>query len=267
MKTKMRKVGIIALLTAMIMTLVTTVSAETVGEGITVGGVNLGWVIVIVGIVVAGLAYWDVLSKKLIVGGIILIVVGAIFLVPYETTTIVTTTDDDCCDFEFSGAVIHAGAHDITSVWDEDDQSWTIPLTVADSSDGNLTGHCASLNITFDPIGSGKTANDICTVHFESDYLMKYGGEYIVSEDSTNYMAIWTTEDGTEYIDDSLDITADSSDWARINFTFNNGTAGNWVTELDAVGDGKTFYITMSNDCASWTETITVKLIVVSYTA
>jgi len=272
MKGKSKILGIIALVMAMVGTLVTTASATTLGDGIAIGGYNVGWILVAIGIFVIVLTLLKLLEgKKFMTGAIVLILIGAILLVPYETQTIVTTDDDDdCCDFEYTCAVVNgadATSKDIQGVWDEDSKTWTLPITVTDSQDGNLSNNFAALNITFDPIGSGKTSDDICTIHFETDYLMKYGGEYLLDEDSTNYIAIWNSALGsTNYIDDSIDITAGSTAWARLNYTFNNGTAGNWVTELDAIGDSKTWYITMTNDCGTWTDTITVKLIVVAYT-
>lgn len=273
---RMKKPNVlIMMLVSSILTIVgsITASAESVGAGYTIFGYSAGWVFIGIAVIVIALILLKVLSteiaKKAWAVAVALLFVGLILVaVQTPTATTTTTTEDSCPDFEITGTAVTSGTDYITTtVWDEDTLTLTVPLTVQDSSDGNLTCHKTGLNLTFDPVGSGYTADDITTVKFSSDYLMKYGGEYILDEDSTGYLAVWTTNDGTEYYDDQMDITADSSDWAQIDFTFVNATSGSWVTELDAIGDSKTWYISCSNDCGTWSETITVTAIVISYTA
>jgi hypothetical protein len=251
-----------------------TVSAEALGADYSVYGVQVGWWLIAIGAVILILGKADIISKDIILGKAIvifiaLIVIGALLVVPMDTPAQeADTTGKTCPDFEITGSAINTGTDYIgDTVWDEDTYTLTVPLTVQDSSDGNLTGHKAGLNLTFDPVGSGYETTQIVTVTFSSDYLMKYGGEYILDEDSTGHMAIWTTTEGTEYYDDQIDITAESSDWAQIDYTFVNATAGSWVTELDAIGDTKSWYINLANDCGTWSQTVTITAIVVSYTA
>jgi len=207
--------------------------------------------------------------KKFATLGIGIIVIGAIFVIPIEApedapSTIVPTSD--CCEFEVTGSAVTTGSNYISdTTWDEDTLTLTVPLTVSDSSDGNLSAHKTGVNLTIEPLCDTGDADKYRIYSVESDYLMKYGGEYLLDEDSTGYSAIWTTEEGTEYYDDNIKIGDDTSDWAQIDYTFVNGTAGSWVTELDSIGDSKTWYVTIANDC--FTETITIQAIVVSYTA
>jgi hypothetical protein len=253
-----------------------TASAEALGEKYTISGIQIGWWIICVGAIIAIVALTDIIDKKkFTVLGLAILIIGAIFVIPIETTTevppptgYIIDEEEDCCPFDITGSAVITGANYIASaVWDEETLTFTVPITVSDASDGNLTDHKTGLNLTFDPLCVGATADDIENVHFSTDYLMKYGGEYMLDEDSTGYSAIWTTSEGTEYYDDVMKITADTSGWAQIDYTFVNATSGSWVTELDAIGDSKTWYITASNDCGDWSETITVTLIVVAYTA
>jgi len=267
----MRKRNQIAVFMAsMLMLVMTAISAcaEALGDSMNIGGYNLGWILVGVAVVLAlvgVLGYGNV--KKFGTFAVVLLLLGGLLLIPFETATVPTgQVVDDCCPFEVTGSAVTSGSNYISdATWDEDTLTLTVPLTVNDSSDGNLTGHKTGLNLTVEPLCSGSTADDIEIICFSSDYLMKFGGEYILDEDSTGYSAIWTTTEGTEYYDDCVKVTADTSDWAQIDYTFVNATSGSWVTELDQIGDSKTWYITVGNDCH--TETITVQAIVVSYTA
>jgi len=252
----------------MLVATATTVSAEALGESWTIGGYNPGWILVGIAVVlglVGMLGYGNI--KKFGTIAVILLLIGGLFLIPFETAdTPPAQVASDCCPFEVTGSAVTSGTSYISdTTWDEDTLTLTVPLTVSDSSDGNLSNHKTGLNLTVEPMCSSATADDIETICFDSDYLMKYGGEYLLDEDSTGYSAIWTTTEGTEYYDDCVKVTADSSDWAQIDYTFVNATSGSWVSELDQIGDSKTWYITVSNDC--YTETITVQAIVVSYTA
>jgi len=275
---KNHKIGILLFVLTVIVGLSATVSATAIGDGYSFGGFGLGWILIGLAIVVIVLGIKAVgiikapLAKKLFAPMIMLLLVGLALqyievpdALPVDTTGAGTLA---CPDFEITATATITGTNYITTtVWDEDDNTLTVPLTVSDSSDGNLTGHITGLNITFDPIGSGFTADDITTVYFSTDYLMKYGGEYVLDEDTSGYEAEWTTASGTVDYADSLDITADSTGWANINYIMNNGTAANWVDELSAIGDSVTWHINMWNACNTWTDTITVTAIVVSYTA
>lgn len=270
------KIISILLLYAVMVGMCATVSAEAIGDNYSIGGFGAGWVLVVIAIVGFILIYTKIISKNL---GKKLVAVFALFLlvglgmqfIQVDTsaeTGDVTTNPCECPDFEIVGTATTSGTDYITTtVWDEDDLTLTIPLTVQDSSDGNLTGAKAGMNITFDPVATGCSSTDITTVFFSSDYLMKYGGEYVLDEDTSGYEAEWTTADGTVDYEDSIDITAGSTGYAQIDYVFNNGTAGNWVDELSAVGDSVTWHINMWNDCNTWSEQITVTAIVVSYTA
>ena len=259
------------ILTIFLMLVITsgTAMATALGDTYTLGGYNPGWILVIVGLLAIGLGYFDIFAKKKAVGvGIGVIVIGAIFLVPITAQVAPTVTTGDCPMFEITGSAITSGSDYITTTtWDEDTQTLTVPITVQDSSDGNLTGDQAGVNITIDPIGAGYTTDYMATVTITTDYLFKYSGEYVLDETSGDYVATITTVDGVEYYTDTIDIELTTTAWAQLDYTFVNATSGSWVSELSQIGDSVTYYATIANSCGSQTETITINLIVISYTA
>jgi len=246
------------------------VSAATLGEGISIFGYNGGWFIVVVGIIVAVVAFaWKTSgnSSKLpayIVALLLIIAGGFIAIADFEEAPAADTTGDNCCDFELTGTAITAGAVFVDSTWNENTNTLTVPLTVADSSDGNLTGYAAGVNVTLEALGLTNDVNCVFTV--TSDYTMTYGGETVLDKTGDDYRAEITTASGTEYVTDVVQVAAGSTAYINCSWYFINGTSGSWVTELSQVGDSLTWYVTFENSCGD-KETITVHAIVVSYTA
>jgi hypothetical protein len=247
------------------------VSAEPIGSDYTLMGFNLGWALVIIGIaffVLVGLNFIKKGTAKkmgVIFVAMLLIGLALVFVEKAPETSTAQQVTSDCCDFDFSASAIASGGDFITTTtWDEDTNTLTIPLTVADSSDGNLTGSAAGVNITLEAMGATNDMNCYFTV--SSDYTMKYGGEDVLDKTGNSYRAEITTDDGTEYYEDTFGIAAGSTDWVNVSWFFVNGTSGSWVSELSQVGDSLTWYIDIENECGS-SERITVTAIVVSYTA
>lgn len=274
MRNKTKLFGNLTLVLAVLLSIIgmaATVSAETLGEQWTIMGYNGGWGILILGLLV-GLVAGMVKAAKamkgplfaiaavLIVGGLVM----ATVTVPEDTTADTTATTGNCCDFDFTGSAITSGADYITtSTWDEVTNTLTVPLTVADSSDGNLTGDTTGVNITLEALGLTTDTNCVFTV--TSDYSMTYGGETVLDKTGSNYRAEITTSSGTDYITDTVQIAAGSDTWINCSWYFINGTSGGWVSELSQIGDSLTWYVTIENSCGV-KETITVNAIVVSYT-
>jgi len=255
---------------ALFMGFVSTVSAAPLGEGYALAGIPIGWGLIGLAVILGALIFFKILkkelAKKLGTLAVVLLLVGV-------ALQFVQAPDADAAsmtgvDINVTGSAVTTGDNTISTNWDEDENVWTIPLTVSDSSDGNLSDHIAILNLTLDPISqAGLTADNMQSVHFSADYNMQYGGEDIVSKSGNDYLATWTDEDGgTHYGDGVIDMQMTETKWAYLNYTFNNGTAGNWVTELSAVGDTATWYIHVWTD-EGFRETITVNAVVVSYTA
>jgi hypothetical protein len=250
----------------------TSVTAKSLGQswGWTIAGYDAGWIIIIIGIIIGilSLPQLDILSTK-IFGSLALAAIifgGALVgiqVAPEQPAAAIT----DCCEIDFTAAAINSGGDYITdTTWDENTNTLTIPLTVADSSDGNLTGSAAGINITLDPIGQGKTTQDLCNIDVSSDYTFKYGGEDVLDKTGNSYRAEVTTSSGTEYYTDTVKVSADTTAWVNVSWFFINATSGSWVSELSQIGNSLTWYITLSNACNEQ-KTITVIAMVISYTA
>jgi len=243
------------------------VSAEAIGDAIMIGGINLGWILIGLAIVIVLAAFLKIVdTKKFGSAAMVILLLGIILAIPYETaqTTqqINVNTDDICCQIDLTGSALNSGAHYFSdATWDDDTYTLTVPITVSDSSDGNLSAYKCGVHLTIEPICDNADNTKIVPVSLETDYLMKYGGEYVLDENSTNYDAKW----GAEYIDDVIQITAGSTESVDLEYWLVNGTSGSWVSELDQVGDTITWHATVATGCD--TATITVQLIVVSYTA
>lgn len=248
-------------------------SASALGDDYILSGFQVGYWLVGIAVLVGLLAWFGILNKKKVgTIAIAIFLIGILLLIPFEVaepaTITPSATTPGCCPFKVTATAVTSGSDYITNAtYSSATKTLTVPLTVSDSSDGNLTGHITGLNLTLQPLCPGASATDLAFVYLSTDYNMKHGGEYILDEDSDGYMAVWTTEDGTENYETALRIQASESDWARIDYTFVNETSGSWVSELSYVGENFQFYITISDSCGQWSETITVQMIVVSYTA
>lgn len=256
-----------------------TVSATTFGDQTAIGGFNSGYVILAFGLLIAVVGaiakVAGVLGSKGVKIFIIVVLTFVVIGVPIAFVPITPTTTDitgDCPAFTVTGKAVTSGTDYITTVnWDEDEDLFTIPITVADSSDGNLSGHKTAINFTLDPTStSDYLSTTMATIYMKCDYKVQYGGEDIFSKTGNYYDVNWTTPSGTESYDTLEDMQISDESWALLSFEFNNGTAGNWVTELGAVGQSITWYITFWTPCGSQIDsrpTITVTATVVSYTA
>lgn len=264
------------LLLALAVTLIgasATATADAIGDGYELGGYQVGYWVIGGAVVVGVLAFFEVLDRKKVgTGAVVLLIIGAFLLVPISTpeeetpTGTIYTTPTPTATFDVTGTPVITGTEFITtSVYDEDTRTMTVPLTVADASDGNLTGYKTGLNLSFDPITQNADTTDLFTIEVATQYLTRYGGEYVLDEDGTGYLANVTTEDGTSRYDGRVKLTGAAADYALIEYEFVNATSGSWVSELDAIGDTVTLQITATS--GSWSETYTVRLIVVSYTA
>lgn len=251
-----------------------TATADAIGDGYELGGFQVGYWVIGGAAVLGFLAITEVLDKKKVgTGAIALLIVGALLIIPISTPDAeepaagtIYTTPSPTATFDVTGTAITTGTDFITtSVYDEDTLTLTVPLTVQDASDGNLTGHKCGVNLSFDPITTNADTTDLFTIEVTTAYLTRYGGEYVIDEDGTGYLANVTTEDGTSRYDARVKLTGAAADYATLEYELVNATSGSWVSELDAIGDTVTWQITATS--GSWSETYTVRLIVVSYTA
>jgi hypothetical protein len=241
-------------------------SARAIGDGYTLAGIQIGIVCIILAVVLGLVIIAGILEKKYFgTISIALLLIGVLFIVPISIPEEPITVVPDGCPFTLTASAVTTGTNYIgTSTWNSATNTLTVPLTVSNSTDGNLSAHKFGLNITVNPMCPGALSTQIEVFTFSSDYAMTYGGEKVLRQDSTGYMAIWTTDSDNEYYDTTLKVTADSTDWAQIDYTTINGTAGGWVTELSQVGDSLSWNIHVGNEYQ--TEVITVNAIVVAYT-
>jgi|GEM_PF-6318436 len=257
---------------------VTTVSAEALGEGWTIlGGVSASIALLIIGFVIIGAdatKFVPASYKKIVFAiGVAFLFIGGIFFFVHTPTS--TTADitgaTDCPEISLTATIVtgtDASDNNNDCVYDNDTFDLTIPLTVSDSSDGNLTDKVVSLNFTIDPTSpGGYDAAKMWPVYYKcDDYDLKYNGEKVFSESSGKYDVKWTDPTGTFRYEHSQDIRLDEEGWAVIEFTFANNTAGNWVTELSQIGESLSWTMEFWNGCG-WRQTIDVTAMVVSYTA
>jgi len=255
-----------------------TVCAGAIGDGYNVGGIGVGWILVAIAIIGGLLIYFDVISKEL--GKKVGVLLVAFFLiglalqfVQVETPTASVTPTATCPDFKITGTAVadgtvyYIGHIQDDPQWDEDTNTYTIPLDVDSASNGRLNESITALNFTIDPIATtSMTADTMATCHFKSDYDLQYSGEDVFDKTGSYYDVNWTTSTGTESYEDTVDLQVSETTWALCTWEFNNNSASNWVSELDAIGDSITWYVTFYNDCG-WSETITIQAIVVEYTA
>lgn len=268
----MKKINIFKSMLLAVLSLVTgagVASAGAIGDGYSMAGVQIGWWIIAIAGILILLALTSILDKKKFTTlGIALLIIGFLFVVPIDVDVSEepATIAEDTCPFTLTASAVTSGSNYIgTSTWNSATDTLTVPLTVSDSSDGNLSAHKFGLNITVNPMCSGASSTQIEVFTFDSDYNMAYGGETVLNSDSTGYNAIWTTDSGTEYYDTTVKVTADETGYAQIDYTAINGTAGSWVTELSQVGDSLSWNIRVGNGYQ--TEVLTVNAIVVSYSA
>ena len=274
-KIKAKIMGILALVLVFIGASAELVSAKTLGDGMSIMGYNAGYVLIIVGIVAALIVAMTKIapakSKPMVYGIAAVLIIGGLALafVNVEETATGDTTASGCQDFDLSVSTLTSGDGWITgTVWDEDTKTLTIPLTVSDSSDGNLTGHLSGVNCTIDPLAAlGDTADTMATLHYRStNYDLKYNGEKVFNEQGGYYNVEFTDAGGEDNYEGSQDIQLSSTGWVKYQIQFNNGTAGNWVTELSQIGDSLSWEVEFFTDCGI-VETWDVVAIVVSYTA
>ena len=92
----------------------------------------------------------------------------------------------------------------------------------------------------------------------------KIAREDVFDKTGNYYDVEWMTASGTENYDSTIDMQITDTGWAMCTMDFNNNTAGNWVTEISAIGDSITWYINFWDDLG-FREVITVTAMVVEY--
>jgi hypothetical protein len=279
---------LIMLLTTMFVLLIgagaDVVCAKALGDDFSVMGYNLGWILLGIGVFV-GLLFIILKSAKLVTGKatkafvlpvIIILLLGiALVGVQYEPAATGQVVGTECPVFKITATPVITGNNYIGGTsgnadpqWDKDNLVYTVPIKIDSAANGRLNESIIALNFTLDPLStSDMTADTMATIHMKSDYDTVYNDKDVFSKFNNYYCVNWTSDAGTVSYEDSQDMQVSNTGWALCTWQLNNNSATNWVNQLSAVGNCLSFYVTFWNDCYSRSETITVTLIVVGYTA
>jgi len=255
----------------MVIGLVTEVAAKKLGEGTTIMGYNAGWVLLILGFVIALVfGMTKILKAKpkmaATVIGILFIFGGIAMLAVDIEEASVTTDGSPVSDWGITGTDITAsGWITGTGTWDDEDDPGVITLQLNHDSTTNAYDELVFVvNFSIDPAaGENADTTNLVTLHYKTDYDMKYSGEYVLEKSGNNFLANWTTGGVTKYYQGSLDLQLTDTADLQAAFTFDSGnsTVGE---HLDAIGDSTSWTITLWDDYG-WQDTFTVTAIVITH--
>lgn len=151
----------------------------------------------------------------------------------------------------------------------EDETSATIVLTSCGES-GGLHGNHSAVNFTITPIApQGATADSLATIYFETDYLMKFSGEYILNESSGVYSASWTyqaddNDHSTSDYSGTLTMLMTETGWAEIHYGMDGTGTDDFGEELDTIGQSGSWDVTFHNADWSWSEVFVINWIYIA---
>ena len=164
-----------------------------------------------------------------------------------------------------NGTVIGSATNRTKVSISDDEKSATLAFTV-DLSENEISAKFACVNFTVTPLPSAQaTADSLATIYFETDYLMKYGGEYVLTETSDVYWANWSysggdSDDSTSDYDGSMTMLMTETGWCQIDYQLDDGT-DSFGEEVDSIGDSGSWTITLHNEDWSWSYPFTVNWI------
>lgn len=272
MKEIKRKFGIAILAMAlMVIGLVTEASAKLLGDGVTILGYNGGWVLLIVGIVFGVLfGATKILAEKAkmvaMAIALIMVLAGIACLVVDVEEASVTTTTSPVSDWGITATDITAASWITgTGTWDDEDDPGVITLQLNhDTTDNTYDELVFVANFTIDPAaGDNADTTNLVTLHYKTDYDMKYSGEYVLEKSGNNFLANWSVGGVTKYYSGSVDMQLTDTVDIQAAYTFDSGneTVGE---HLDAIGDSTSWTITFWDDYG-WQDTFTVTAIVITH--
>ena len=249
---------------------VQTAMAAKLGADYAVGGIELGWVLIGLALLIFILGWAKVIStamfKKFASIAIVLLVAGiALSFVDVEDVDEgqIDTVTGATFDIDPGGYCSTKGSES----WDDAETTFTIPLEITGSNE--LDGNKSSVNFTITPnYPLGAETTNLAECYFKTDYLMKYGGEYVLEENSGVYYANWTYASGTkdkqtEDYEAHTGMALTESGWANISYTYDSGTSDCFSAELDSIGDSISWHVTFFNADNTWSKIFTITLIVV----
>jgi len=248
----------------------TTVMGASLGAEYTMFGIELGWALIIGAVIIALFGYYALNKKgmKALTPVIAILFIAGIalsFVQVTEQPTATTTTGATTFSIDTNDPA--SGGNDIDNcAWDDDETILTIPLEITGSN--NLDGNRSHSNFTLKPVApSGAKSDELVTIYFSSDYLMKYGGEYVLEETGGIYFANWTygvdgSASQTDDYEGSMSMLLTDTGWANITWRFDSGTADCFSEELDSIGDKVVWNVKFWTD-GGWSQTFNIEAIVI----
>jgi len=157
-------------------------------------------------------------------------------------------------------------------VLDASETVFTVPLNINEGGTASyeFVTNFTAMNFTVTPIPpTGANADDLATIYFESDYNIKYNGEYVFVSDGNeetffvNWTRVGDTTDATSWDhsgQDTMLLTEDNT--YQIAYRFQSGL-DHFCEEISTVGETCTWTITFHNADWSWSKVYTVNAITV----
>jgi len=272
MKNKNIYLGILAVL-LLVVGASATVSAQALGDGYAMGGYQIGWWLIGIAVLIFVLTMGAVgvlNKKKWTTPAIALVIIGALLLIPFSgpTTTVDPATEAAAI------AAARAATFDLThtggfnATYNEDTNILTIPVDINASDEVSVVTQSINTSIEIIPPIGGATT-DLATLYYETDYLMRFEGEYLLEESGDYYMAVFNNSAGAEnkYYNGQLTMQmTDTGAWVNLTYTFDSG-ASTWAAEVasgDLYSTIAAWNIRFSNG-RGWSETVTVQLVIANY--
>ncbi len=157
-----------------------------------------------------------------------------------------------------------------TAVMDATETILTVPLTVnLGTGSAEFACNYTAMNFSVTPIPpTGANADDLATIYFESDYNMKYAGEYVLDHDGNEetFDATWIRcgADTTTWEHNGQDtmLFTDSAVY-QLWYELNSGST-ELTEDLQTVGETVSWSATLHNADWSWSQVYTITAIVIA---
>ncbi len=217
MKRKSKILGIVAMILAMIGTLVTTVSAKAIGADYTIQGFPAGGVIVIFAAIIGALFAFGVLKMpeavgiKPIVGIVAIMLVIGLGMIFIETPTPKAEVTG-LADMEFSieaSAITTAGSYYPDTSFDDSSNLFTVPYK-ANTTSSLLNEHGDNSTYSDDPrlnftiradFPADADDDDLAIIYYEilnpTLYTESDADNYVLVKTDDVHQAVWTDQDGS----------------------------------------------------------------------
>lgn len=268
---KIRKIGMVAIILGLLLTLVQTVSAASIGADYSMFGIELGWVLVGFGavvLIIVGVFFDKKVLTKVTVPMVALILIGGFISFAQVAEPSVEVVPGLITGWSISGTAGSSRGLNDTANWDDTADPTMLTMQINHNIDGNnmneFTEDRFQCNFSCNPTaGVGADTTKLVTLHYKTDYLMEYEGELVLEKSGNNILANWSNENHEyDYYEGSIDMTIDETNWIRCYYNLDGGndTVGD---EFETVGESMSWTVTLWDDYG-WTDTYTMMLIVIS---